>query len=59
MIIIIMIVKIIIIIAANNNNNNNNENDKMILKASRGQDSSERHRALSCCNHLAQDTDLV
>ena len=58
MIIIIMIVKIIIIIAANNNNNNN-ENDKMILEASRGQDSSERHRALSCCNHLAQDTDLV
>ena len=30
-----------------------------VLKASRRQDSSERHRALSCCNHLAQDTDLV
>ena len=30
-----------------------------VLKASRRQDSSERHRALSCCDHLAQDTDLV
>ena len=30
-----------------------------VLKASRRQDSSERCRALSYCNHLAQDTDLV
>ena len=28
-----------------------------VLKASRRQDSSERYRALSYCNHLAQDTD--
>ena len=28
-------------------------------KASRRQDSSERYRALSYCNHLAQDTDFV
>ena len=31
----------------------------IILKASRRQDSSERYRALSYCNHLAQDTDFV
>ena len=30
-----------------------------VLKASRRQDSSERYRALSYCNHLAQDTDFV
>ena len=30
-----------------------------VLEASRRQDSSERYRALSYCNHLAQDTDFV
>ena len=29
------------------------------VKASRRQDSSEKYRALSYCNHLAQDTDFV
>ena len=39
--------------------NRNGKRVSAVLKASRRQDSSERHRALSCCDHLAQDTDLV
>ena len=41
------------------NQRRNGKRVSAVLEASRRQDSSERYRALSYCNHLAQDTDFV
>ena len=41
------------------NQRRNGKRVSEVLKASRRQDSSERYRVLSYCNHLAQDTDFV
>ena len=55
----IIIITIIIIIISVWNQWRSGKRVSAVLKASRRQDSSERYRALSYCNHLTQDTDFV